>query len=163
MTRATSATEPLRELYEALSDADREAVDVRRGLGEDPAHALAGVGLLLAAPSNEADGRVRQVVAEGLGVELAGVDVDGQELTTVRPPSREAAAIVAAAAGEWARLHGGHLVPDDWRALLAATDTSHPAISAARQRARNLLINHRDHVAPPAKRRAREAGGARAS
>lgn len=149
------ATTPgVQALYEALADADREAVDVRRGLGEGLEAALARVGLLLPPPADDTAARARQAVAEQLDVEVLALDVEGIPQAFVSPPSREACAVVAAAAGEWSRLHGGHLLPDDWHALVAACDASHTRIAAARHRARDLLTTHRAETAAAATKKA---------
>ena len=159
MTATDAAPTAFEALYEALPDADREAVDVRQGLGESLEGALAGVGLLLPPAADDTAARARQAVAERLGVEVLALDVEGAPQAFVRPPSREACAVVAAAAGEWSRLHGGHLLPDDWHALVVACDSSHMRIATARHRARDLLTTHRDETAAAATKKAGRKSG----
>ncbi|MFE7980599.1 hypothetical protein ACFUZA_00205 [Streptomyces cellulosae] len=131
-------TSALNSLYEALQPADREAVDARRGLGASLQAALTGAGLLLPLPTDPTAAQCRQAVAEQLGVRLVALDLE--ERTTVDPPSRDACAVVAAAAGEWAQLTGGHITPGDWRALIAATSADPHRLHTARRRALDLIL-----------------------
>ncbi|MDX5565645.1 hypothetical protein PYK79_23175 [Streptomyces sp. ID05-04B] len=136
-------TSTLDTLYQALTAADREAVDVRRGLGEGLQAALVGAGLLLPLPATGPITQARQAVAEQLGVRLVVVD---DQHVTVDPPSRGACAVIAAVAGEWAYLDGGHLIPGDWRALLAATSADPSRLLAVRNYALALLLARRAEI-----------------
>ncbi|MDW8807426.1 hypothetical protein P1P68_22220 [Streptomyces scabiei] len=97
VTSTDTAPTACQALYGALSDTDRDAVDLRRALGEDLVAALAGVGLLLPAPADETAARARRIVADESGVELLAVEDTDGTWVAVTPPSRQAAAVVAAA------------------------------------------------------------------
>ncbi|MFJ9376119.1 hypothetical protein [Streptomyces sp. NPDC101455] len=180
------------KIYAGLSARDRRAVDAWRDLGNDMVTSLLNSDALRSdaprrLPSDDTAEWQRRtlgtdkdlvvqrtaeheaahvIVARALGVRVVEVSIaeDGRSAaTTYEETSREATAVIAAAASEW--LHGFRALAfpngdesgcrDDMRKLVHATSADSYAMDQARRRARLILGERRGEVLELAQQLAR--------